>query len=213
LGSIKNELTETLASRDAAQASSLITRLDSPVLGEKPVGPGRTTIVGGATVGGLMFGLGIVFLLAPMDVRVAGGRRSENEFAEDRDNYASASQTSNPSTNSQLQNSQHSSSSTGRGSGVSPSSTLTTAPRDNASALKQREPMVATVESPLGNNDAGNSTESTLAKVASSATAAARDLDLRTTDSQPVKPRRAESLDDVRNLIAAALKTHAEGGE
>jgi succinoglycan biosynthesis transport protein ExoP len=66
LHSIRRDLTQALAARDAASKSSLITRLDNPILGEKPLGPGRTTIAGAALFGGLMLGLGVVFLLVPI---------------------------------------------------------------------------------------------------------------------------------------------------
>ena len=71
----ERELVQARASRDAALTSSLITRLDKPQLGEKPIGPGRTTILAGATVSGLFFGLGIVFLLTPLDGGGGFGRR------------------------------------------------------------------------------------------------------------------------------------------
>jgi hypothetical protein len=67
LQQIKRELTQAMAARNAASTSSLITRIDQPLLGDRPVGPGRTTIVGGAMVGGLFFGLGIAFLLTPLN--------------------------------------------------------------------------------------------------------------------------------------------------
>ncbi len=71
----ERELVQAQASRDAALTSSLITRLDEPQLGEKPIGPGRSTILAGATVSGLFFGFGIVFLLAPLDGQASYGRR------------------------------------------------------------------------------------------------------------------------------------------
>lgn len=71
----ERELVQAQASRDAALTSSLITRLDEPQLGEKPIGPGRSTILAGATVSGLFFGLGIVFLLSPLDGGGGYGRR------------------------------------------------------------------------------------------------------------------------------------------
>ncbi len=71
----ERELAQAQASRDAAINSSLITRLDEPMIGEKPIGPGRSTILAGATVSGLFFGLGIVFLLSPLDGGVSYGRR------------------------------------------------------------------------------------------------------------------------------------------
>ena len=72
----ERELSAAGAARDASLTSSLLTRIDSPSIGENPVGPGRMTILAGATLSGLLFGLGIVFLLTPMDVGVNYGRRS-----------------------------------------------------------------------------------------------------------------------------------------
>lgn len=71
----ERDLGQAQASRDAAMTSSLITRMDEPQIGEKPIGPGRSTIVAGATISGLFFGLGIVFLLSPIDGGVGYGRR------------------------------------------------------------------------------------------------------------------------------------------
>lgn len=67
LHQIRRDLTHASAARDAAGTSSLITRLDEPILGERPIGPGKTTIVGAALVGGVLLGLGIVFLIIPID--------------------------------------------------------------------------------------------------------------------------------------------------
>lgn len=71
----ERELAQAQASRDAALKSSLINRLDQPMIGEKPIGPGRSTILAGATLSGLFFGLGIVFLLSPLDGDASFGRR------------------------------------------------------------------------------------------------------------------------------------------
>ena len=71
----EKQLAEARASRDAALASSLLTRLDEPVLGERPAGPGRKTIFLGMTLAGLFFGLGIVFLLTPLDGNVVNSER------------------------------------------------------------------------------------------------------------------------------------------
>ncbi len=71
----ERELAQAQASRDAALTSSLITRLDEPMIGERPIGPGRSSILAGATLSGLFFGLGIVFLLSPLDGSVSYGRR------------------------------------------------------------------------------------------------------------------------------------------
>ncbi len=197
LSTIKNELTQTLASRDAAQASSLITRLDSPVLGEKPVGPGRSTIVGGATVAGLMFGLGVVFLLVPMDARVAYGRGDYTPI-EDEQNCESQAVRTRRSAVKQEQ--------------ATPSSSNMQDEPDlaNQAGIEQFGSQNALVRPRVEADKLG---DSPLAKVANSATAAARALDPVTHDDQSIKPRRAESLEDVRSLISAALKSHSEGGD
>jgi polysaccharide biosynthesis transport protein len=75
----ERELAEARASRDAATSTSLLTKIDQPVLGDKPIGPGRETIIVAGGMAGLFLGLGIVFLLTPLDLlpgTVAGtGRR------------------------------------------------------------------------------------------------------------------------------------------
>lgn len=69
----ERDLTQALASREAALTSSLITLLDEPIVSENPLGPGRATILAGAIVSGLFFGLGIIFLLTPADSLAATG--------------------------------------------------------------------------------------------------------------------------------------------
>lgn len=71
----ERELASAEAAYEAAQTSSLITRIDAPTIGERPIGPGRTTLLAGATLGGLFFGLGLIFLLNPMDANINYGRR------------------------------------------------------------------------------------------------------------------------------------------
>ena len=71
----ERELAKAEAARDAAQTSSLLTRIDQPIIGENPIGPGRVTILAGATVSGLLFGFGVVFLLTPLDSGINYGRR------------------------------------------------------------------------------------------------------------------------------------------
>jgi polysaccharide biosynthesis transport protein len=80
---IRRDLTQAIAARDAAGTSSLITRLDEPLLNERPMGPGKTTIVGAALVGGLLLGLGIVFLLVPLEGNsfAAGQGKSEDHMS------------------------------------------------------------------------------------------------------------------------------------
>jgi polysaccharide biosynthesis transport protein len=52
------------AAQAAARTGSLVTRLDEPETGPYPAGPGRTVIAGAGVAGGLMLGLGLVFLTA-----------------------------------------------------------------------------------------------------------------------------------------------------
>ncbi len=73
----EKQLADTRAARDAALTTSLLTRIDEPVLGEKPVGPGRSTILAAMTMAGLCFGLGVVFLLTPLDGTPNSGRWNE----------------------------------------------------------------------------------------------------------------------------------------
>jgi len=69
-------LSEARANQAVPQAASLITRLDSPHTGNSPVGPGRLTIVLSGFGGGLVLGLGLVFLVAPL----GRGRRWTDYF-------------------------------------------------------------------------------------------------------------------------------------
>ncbi len=79
------ELAQAVASRNAASTSSLVARLDQPIVGDTPTGPGRTTIIAGATLAGLMFGCGIVFLLSPFELQSTGfGRRATDAFGLNR---------------------------------------------------------------------------------------------------------------------------------
>lgn len=48
-----------------ANQSSLITRLDGPTVSDRPVGPGRSTVLAAGLFGGLLSGVGLVFLIAP----------------------------------------------------------------------------------------------------------------------------------------------------
>ena len=62
LKTAEQELAESRGSQAAARTSSLIAAIDSPVGGDAPIGPGKATIVLGGLFGGLLLGLGIVFL-------------------------------------------------------------------------------------------------------------------------------------------------------
>lgn len=67
------DLAEARANQAAATAASLITRIDGPQLDTYPVGPGRTAILAAGMFGGLMAGMGLVFLVSPFGQ--ATGRR------------------------------------------------------------------------------------------------------------------------------------------
>lgn len=62
----RKELSDARASQAAAMSVSLITRLDAPQTGNRPLAPGRKTIVLGGVAGGLLTGLGLVFLVTPL---------------------------------------------------------------------------------------------------------------------------------------------------
>ncbi|RCS41465.1 hypothetical protein DTL42_23205 [Bremerella cremea] len=59
------KLADAKANQRASETSSLITRIDTPTLGEYPIGPSKTVIAGGGLIGGMALGIGLVVLLAP----------------------------------------------------------------------------------------------------------------------------------------------------
>ncbi len=71
----ERELAEAEASRIASQSTSLLTRVDQPVVGDKPIGPGKTIIVAGCTIAGFLGGLGLTLLLNPLLSNSTYGRR------------------------------------------------------------------------------------------------------------------------------------------
>ncbi len=62
----EDELSQAEVSQIGADAASLIGRIDVPTAGTKPAGPGRKLIVMVGAVGGLLAGLGLLVLTAPM---------------------------------------------------------------------------------------------------------------------------------------------------
>ncbi len=58
-------LSEAKASLASASAASLITRIDAPDAGSKPIGPGKTIVVASGALAGLFAGFGILFLTVP----------------------------------------------------------------------------------------------------------------------------------------------------
>ncbi|MEQ8787692.1 MAG: hypothetical protein RIC55_15420 [Pirellulaceae bacterium] len=83
----EEEFGEARASRASAHTTSLLTRLDGPVVPESPVGPSRSSIVLIGLVGGLFSGLGLVFLTAPVGLFPA----EANATAETRNPLETAS--------------------------------------------------------------------------------------------------------------------------
>lgn len=69
------ELSDARAAARGALSTSLITALDAPTANDRAIGPGRSVIALGGTVGGLAIGLGLVFLIAPLN---ASGSRWTN---------------------------------------------------------------------------------------------------------------------------------------
>lgn len=62
LDQVRQQLSAAKAAQAAAQSGSLVTRIDQPETGAYPAGPGRTVVAAAGVVGGLMLGLGLVFL-------------------------------------------------------------------------------------------------------------------------------------------------------
>lgn len=62
----RRELADARASQAGAQGPGVITLIDSPDTGNRPLGPGRASIVFGGILGGLTIGFGWVFLTAPL---------------------------------------------------------------------------------------------------------------------------------------------------
>ena len=72
----ERSLAEANAARDSSTSTSLLTRLDAPMVSDRPIGPGRTTIAGLSGIAGLIFGLGVVFVISPIDLGPSFGRRA-----------------------------------------------------------------------------------------------------------------------------------------
>lgn len=62
LETARRNLSDAQAGRASANSVSLISRIDTPDTGINPIGPSKKTIAGAGLLGGLMVGLGIVFL-------------------------------------------------------------------------------------------------------------------------------------------------------
>jgi len=79
------ELAEAQAARDSSVSTSLLTRLDSAIVSDRPIGPGKSTLVSLCSVAGLVFGLGFVFIITPIDANPIFGRRSQDRSRGRRD--------------------------------------------------------------------------------------------------------------------------------
>tara|TARA_R110002049_G_scaffold27321_2_gene94358 strand:- start:631040 stop:632524 length:1485 start_codon:yes stop_codon:yes gene_type:complete len=75
LGQAERHLSEAQASRSAALSTNLVAELGPPQVTDNPVGPGGSVLVAGSTMAGLIFGLGVVFLVAPGPTEGHGRRR------------------------------------------------------------------------------------------------------------------------------------------
>lgn len=75
LDAAEKELAEATATRDSSQSVSLLTRLDAPIVNDRPLGPGNSTLVAVSAIAGLAFGVGVVFLITPLDSGTTYGRR------------------------------------------------------------------------------------------------------------------------------------------
>jgi uncharacterized protein involved in exopolysaccharide biosynthesis len=65
LKTAEGQLAEARASQAAAHTASLLSRIDTPDTGAYPIGPSRSVIAAGGAVGGLIIGLGLLFLTVP----------------------------------------------------------------------------------------------------------------------------------------------------
>lgn len=93
LENAERELAEAAAARDSSKSTSLLTRLDAPIVSDKPIGPGKTMLAVVCTGAGLAFGLGIVFLITPIDAGPTFGRRISDRFNGRRHTDTVASET------------------------------------------------------------------------------------------------------------------------
>jgi len=78
LARAEQKLSEARISQATSEAASLIGRIDTPDTGANPVGPGRLVIVVAGLAGGLVTGVGVLFLLAPSTVPSTVSRVLQN---------------------------------------------------------------------------------------------------------------------------------------
>jgi succinoglycan biosynthesis transport protein ExoP len=70
----QRQLVEARASQSSALTASLISRLDAPTTGPRPVGPGRSMLLLAGLCGGPIFGLAILLISLPSAANLATRR-------------------------------------------------------------------------------------------------------------------------------------------
>lgn len=104
---IEKDLAVAESNRRAAGQSSLVTRIDAPVLSDKPIGPGTKTILLAAMMAGLLSGIGLILLIAPIDLGIKHGRRwSDHIYAANQAMNRNSDTSSVASSNTQPTNTQ-----------------------------------------------------------------------------------------------------------
>ncbi|MCC9604961.1 hypothetical protein LOC68_25365 [Blastopirellula sp. JC732] len=78
LATTQKQLSDAKASLLGAESTSLITLVDSPVVGTYPIGPGRTMILLVGLAGGIAIGVGLLVLTSPGPVQL--GRRLSDKL-------------------------------------------------------------------------------------------------------------------------------------
>lgn len=71
LSKANEALSQARANKAAADAATVITMLDEPILGDRPVGLSKTAIILTGLVGGLVVGFGLIFLTVPHQIFAA----------------------------------------------------------------------------------------------------------------------------------------------
>ncbi|MBI1247751.1 hypothetical protein GC197_07855 [bacterium] len=66
LTQIRTDLADAHSSVKAASTTSLVTKVSDPEVSDYPLGPSRKVIAGAGLIGGLLLGLGILFLTVPL---------------------------------------------------------------------------------------------------------------------------------------------------
>lgn len=99
----EQSLAQATASHDAASQTSLVTPVDSPIVGDSPVGLGKAAIVLICTFAGMLCGVGMVFFISPPPMVKHGRRWSDQSGGgrrqADRGDASTANRRSNTSMN------------------------------------------------------------------------------------------------------------------